>query len=59
MQGTVRVNKVTQNKDYMRKILTQRKAISIINMPALVNVMDALDTIQLNASRFSYPFFMM
>ena len=50
---------MSQSKDYLRKILNQRKAQAIISLTGVVNMVDAINDIQKNASRFSYPFMMM
>ena len=59
MQGTVMVHRVGRDMNYIRKALQQRKSFTIINMQGLVNLMDALEYLQGNVSRFSFPFLMM
>ena len=59
MQGTVEIHRVGQDKNYIRKALTQRKAISLIGMQGIVNMLDAIANIHKNAAHFSYPFMMM
>ena len=59
MMGVVPINRISQEKSYIRKALTQRKSVPIIGMPALVNMLNSIDCIHRHAPQFAYPFMMM
>lgn len=53
------IHRVGRDMNYIRKALQQRKSFTIINMKGLVNMLDAVEYLQANPARFSYPFLIM
>ena len=57
--GPIKVNRVSQSTAYTRKIMTQKKALPLLNVKGLISMLESIDNMQKYAPRFAYPFLMM
>ena len=57
--GPIKINSVSQSTEYTRKIMTQKKALPLLNVKGLISMIESIDNMHKYAHRFAYPFLMM